>query len=76
MTWSPFGARREAGVRWSADGEATLFGQTAYFAEFLDLAGPYRHWQESCPLRLSGSEVSYWGIVSFIAQPTILRATR
>jgi hypothetical protein len=45
-------------VRWSAGGAATPFGQMAYFAEFLNLTGLYRRWQESCPLRLAGPNAS------------------
>ena len=48
-------------VRWNQREAATPFGQMAYFAEFLNLSGLYRHWIEDCPLRYAspnGSKIA------------------
>jgi hypothetical protein len=37
-------------VRWESESAATPMGQLAYFIEFLNLTGLWRHWLESCPL--------------------------
>lgn len=37
-------------VRWESESAATPMGQLAYFIEFLNLTGLWRHWLESCSL--------------------------
>jgi len=48
-------------VRWSQGGAASPFGQMVYFAEFLNLTGLYRRWQDSCPLQLASPNGSNIG---------------
>lgn len=37
-------------VRWDENGSASALGQLAFFAEFLDVAGLFQRWVESCPM--------------------------
>jgi hypothetical protein len=53
MLVSSTGVQTMAGrvqVRWETESAATPMGQLAYFIEFLNLVGLWRHWLESCPL--------------------------
>lgn len=37
-------------IRWDENGSATVMGQLAFFAEFLEVTGLFARWVEGCPL--------------------------
>ena len=37
-------------VRWDENGTASALGQLAFFAEFLEITGPFERWVAGCPL--------------------------
>lgn len=40
-------------VRWDEGGSATVLGQLAFFAEFLDVCGLFERWVSACPMSYS-----------------------